>query len=586
MNADAAGVLQPGLFASLLKLLRLRWKILYSSFRRAKGRTRMAYVSVGIMTMTFTGFLLVACTALVFLLRSPVFAKQVGDPTPFLEAFPSMALTVGCLIIVLTSFSVLLQTLYLARDMEFLMSTPTPVRAVFMAKMIQAVLPNFLILAAITLPALLGLGLSGGYRLPYYPCLILMLTAVALTAAAVASILVMAVVRFFPAQRVAQALGFGVAILFFAWSQSLGHMDRRFVHLSGPEIAGVAHLLERFNHPFSPVAWGGRGLVALGGGEWLPGLGLVAASLLACGAVCGGAMVLSERLYYTGWARLRDQKKKTRSRETKPDAAVALRSPSAFARLMTAPVRAILAKDLRLTIRDLSNLSGLIFPLMLGVFYAVGLVRNPGRMPVGQGRASAGFIEAGSALMSYGDIALALFLGWMLASNLAGLSFTREGKNYWMLKASPVTSRQLLTAKFLVSYLPAVLVGSIYLLVLQILKRVDFWSALAGMICLWMMLGGLTGIYLAFGTKGARFDWENPAERNRVIGCMSVLSGMVFLAIGFALFVGPILIAQALRLPTGVGRTAGLILCAAGNALAIILPLQTLAKRVETLNED
>lgn len=577
MNADAAGALLPGLFPSLLKLLRLRWKILCSSFRRAKGRTRIAYLSVGIMASMFAGVLLTAFTALLYLLRSPSFAKQVGDPTPFLEAFPSMALTIGGLMIVFTSFGVLLQTLYLARDMEFLMSTPTPVRAVFMAKMIQAVLPNFLILAVITLPALLGLGLSSGYRLLYYPCLILILTAVVVTAAAVASILVMVVARYFPPQRVAQTLGFGIALLFFSWSQLFGHIDTHFGVSSKPQLS-VVRFLEYFNHPFSPVAWGGRGLVALGAGEPLSGLGLLTASLLVCGVVCGGAMLLSERLYYTGWAALRDQKKKTRPRGKKSDAVVS-RSYNPFARLMTAPVRAILAKDLRLTIRDLSNLSNLIFPLMLGVFYAIGLVRNPGRMPAGHGRAPA-------ALMNYGDIALALFLGWMLASNLAGLSFTREGKNYWMLKAAPVETRQLLTAKFLVGYLPAALVGSIYLLVLQILKRVDLWSALASMICLWVMLGGLTGIYLAFGTRGARFDWENPAERNRSVGCLSELSGMVFLAIGFALFVIPILLAQAFHLPAGVGRAAGLILCAAGNGFAIILPLQAVAKRVETLDEN
>ena len=35
-------------------------------------------------------------------------------------------------------------------------------------------------------------------------------------------------------------------------------------------------------------------------------------------------------------------------------------------------------------------------------------------------------------------------------------------------------------------------------------------------------LAGVTGIYLAFGTLGAKFDWENPAQMNRAVGCLDI----------------------------------------------------------------
>ena len=52
------------------------------------------------------------------------------------------ALFVGTL---LTSFGVLLQAMYLAGDMDFLLASPVPIRAVFIAKLLQAVIPNFAI---------------------------------------------------------------------------------------------------------------------------------------------------------------------------------------------------------------------------------------------------------------------------------------------------------------------------------------------------------------------------------------------------------------------------------------------------------
>jgi hypothetical protein len=174
----------------------------------------------------------------------------------------------------------------------------------------------------------------------------------------------------------------------------------------------------------------------------------------------------------------------------------------------------------------------------------------------------------------------------MLVANLAGLAFSREGKNYWMLKAAPISTRQMLAAKFLVSYVPSALVCSIYVLALEILKRASPWSIAAGMVSVWMMVAGLTGIYLALGTCRAKFDWENPSQRQHAVGCLGVLVGMLFLPICFILFIAPAVAAPLLGLPVAAGRLAGLLLGGAVSALAVILPLGLVEKRVATLAED
>ena len=90
------------------------------------------------------------------------------------------ALFIGTL---LTSFGVLLQALYLSGDMDFLLSTPVPIRAVFIAKLLQAVLPNVALIALFGLPILFGLGISSGYAAVYYPLVVLVMIALALAAA-------------------------------------------------------------------------------------------------------------------------------------------------------------------------------------------------------------------------------------------------------------------------------------------------------------------------------------------------------------------------------------------------------------------
>jgi hypothetical protein len=102
--------------------------------------------------------------------------------------------------------------LYLAGDMDFLLSTPIPIRAVFISKLLQAILPNFGLICLFALPMLYGLGASLGYQWLYYPLVLTLLAVLALAAAGIASLLVLFIVRIFPARRVAEVLGFVGAI--------------------------------------------------------------------------------------------------------------------------------------------------------------------------------------------------------------------------------------------------------------------------------------------------------------------------------------------------------------------------------------
>lgn len=589
MSAFPAAFPEPHLAASVSKLLRLRLAILINGFRRAKARTKIGYMVASVGVLGGLGFVLFISIALLGFLRSPQLAHYAGNTTPFLESFPSMIMSISASVILLTGFGVVLQALYLSGDMDFLLSTPVPIRAVFVAKLVQAVLPNFIILCLLTLPVLFGLGISSGYHFVYYPCVVIMLATIALAAASLASLLVLVVVRFFSPRRVAEVIGFVVGLSFFISSQiAPRHIYIGFADANERQMRSFLNMVERFNSPWSPLAWAGRGMVELGKSEWLPALSLLAASLILTSLVFCAALATSERLYYTGWAGLQNNRRKSKNKNKVGPAigAAASKAANPLARLVPAPVRAILVKDLRLHRRDLRNASQLLTPLILGVIYAISLLSSHGQMPVGRGKAPPAFIHAGNALLVYGDIALALFLGWMLVGNLAGLAFSQEGKNYWILKAAPISTRQLLTAKFLVSFIPSALVCSIYVLVLEILKRDSPLSIIVSLISVCMMVAGLTGIYLALGTRGARFDWENPSQIFRAIGCLGSLVGMLFLPVCFFLFIAPALLAPLFHLPAAIGRLAGLLLGGVASALAVIIPLSLVEKRVATLAEN
>ena len=59
--------------------------------------------------------------------------------------------------------------------------------------------------------------------------------------------------------------------------------------------------------------------------------------------------------------------------------------------------------------------------------------------------------------MLYANAGISLFISWPLLSRLAMMSFSLEGKQYWLLKSAPVTTARLVTGKYLVAYIPTLI---------------------------------------------------------------------------------------------------------------------------------
>ena len=573
------------------KLLRLRWTITFNNFRRSKLITKIFTILGLLALVTMIGVVFWVSRQLVRLVRSPEFIQAVGDPTTLLNAVPALFFTIFFLGILLTSFGVLLQALYLAGDMDFLLAAPIPIRSVFITKLLQAVLPNFSISALFGLPILYGLGIARGYNFLYYPVVLLMMVVLSLTAAGLASVLVMLVVRVFPARRVVEVLGFVGAILSFVCSQSgnLINANRGDMPSTGNEMVNTLNFLSQFNNPWLPLNWPGRGIAALGEGAWLPGLGLTLLSLGLAAGIFWISLQTAERWYYTGWAGMQvvaQKKRPARSARQAAGLPVLAGISSLAQRLLSAPVRGLVWKDALVLRRDLRNLSQLLTPLIFGVIYGFMLLRSGGEPPAGRGETPDWFIESFRTLLSYGNIGLSIFVGWMLLGRLAGMGFSAEGKSYWMLKAAPLNARQMLTAKYLVAYLPSLGLSLFFLAALSILQKVPAADTGYGMLVLSLCLAGMTGILLAFGVSGANFKWEDPRRINAgKMGCLGSLVSILYLPFDLLFFLGPLALAEFLHFPIGYAYLAGGVLGTGLGLLSTLLPLRLVVPLVERLDE-
>ena len=173
----------PALWASVGKLLRLRLRIWWSGIKRASKRRKFSLAIIALLILAGLGLLIFLSWSLLRFIQSPQLAEMVGDQSAFIDSLPVMLVGGAFLGILLTSFGVLLQALYLANDMDFLLAAPIPIRAVFIAKLLQAILPNLALISLFSIPILVGLGLARGYNLLYYVLIGVVILALALAAA-------------------------------------------------------------------------------------------------------------------------------------------------------------------------------------------------------------------------------------------------------------------------------------------------------------------------------------------------------------------------------------------------------------------
>jgi ABC-2 type transport system permease protein len=570
---------------SVWKLLRLRLKIFVSSFQRARLRRKLGIIALALLALGALAFAFVLSWLILRFMRSPQLLQYVGDAGSLLESVPVIVVSAAFFGILLTSFGVLLQALYLAGDMDFLLSAPVPIRAVFISKLLQAILPNFGLVVLFGLPVLYGLGASRGYNLLYYPLVLIVLIALALAAAGLSSLLVMLVVRIFPARRVAEVLGLFVGVVSLLCGQS-GQLAN-YSDVSPQEASKALGLLSRLNSPWSPLAWAGRGLADIGAARWLSGLGFILLSLGVAGSIFILSLSTAERLYFTGWANV--QLSSRRKKTPRPTRA-AMRKRSPLGRLveasLPAAVRGIFVKDLLVLRRDLRNMSQLVTPLLLGVIYAFMLIRGGGRVPAGRGEAPAWFMQIMRNVIVYANVGLSLFVGWSLLSRLALMGFSQEGKNYWILKTAPVNTRRLLLAKFLVAFIPALVLGWGFLLVISLVQQAALTTLVFGLGVVALCIAGTAGLNLAFGVAGANFDWEDPRRMNRgSAGCLGALASIIYLVAGLALFFGPAVLAGVLGFPETIGQLLGLALGGSVSLVVAVLPLWLVRGRVPQLGE-
>jgi ABC-2 type transport system permease protein len=587
IRIESFGSSSDNLLVYVYKLIRLRWVIFSSGFKRSKPLRKALTIGLGLLVLgVFIGTYYLS--GLLFrALDSPLIIQSGINPASILKSIPAVIISVVFLLIMMASFRLLLQALYLSNDMDFLVSAPIPIRAVFLSKLLETVLPNFVLVLAFGLPVLLSLGMEGRYHFVYFPLVLLVLAALAFAAAGISSLLVMAVVRIFPAKRVAEVLIFVGAILAFVLSQSYNLMGNKLESLSPEQISQGFQILSRFDNPWFPLAWGGRSLIDLGQERWLSGVFFLVLTLGSSAFVFWLSLKTAERMYYTGWSSLQVSSQRKNNRKAIDHRSASTLGSRLFRHLLPRQVEAIMSKDLKTMTRDLRNLSQVVGVFIMGIVLAVMLLRSGGKPPVGNGDTPALVTSLFRSAIAYGSMVIGLFVGWGLISRLGLVAFSMEGRNFWILKTAPINAGMQLAAKFCMSYLPALILAWIYLLAVAALQHTPFSTILYGLSSIALILAGLGGINLALGVRSVNLSWTDPRKmENGMAGLLGTIVSILYQLITLILFFGPPLGLPLLGVSEGIGMLVGLFVGGTVAILCTILPLLLVKEHVYLIGEE
>lgn len=396
-------------------------------------------------------------------------------------------------------------TLYYSEDLPFLLAQPVPAWRVFGLKLLETYATSALLPAFLTVPVLLGIGAARSVSPAFTPLALASVLALYAIPVAIGSLLALALMRIAPAGRVRE-VATAVSVLLAA-GMIFGLRLLRPEQLAAMSPEQFEQLLAAFSAlevGWLPSTWAADGVWAALGGGVSPAAWLLLA--LAMGLL-GLTAWLAAVAYREGWIRGMDA---TRLRlDGRP------RRAAAWERLLPGRIGAIIAKDLRLTLRDPGQWSQLLVLAALAGVYLIGV----------------GSIEVG--IQPFRDVLGALnlvFIGFMLAGvgmRLALPLVSLEGEGWWLLRTGPLTSRQVVVAKFLHALPPLLLLG--VGLGAAVAWLVDMSPTLAFVAPLAGLCSALTVTALGIGIGAAfpRFDATNQNE------IPLSLAGFVYMAAAF-----------------------------------------------------
>ncbi len=469
----------------------LRHRIL----REKKDRWLIPFVGLAAVSLVPTLFGYLKLIQFLYELLRPLGQESV---------LPMYGILFGQLLILLFGVYYIISAFYFSRDLEILIPLPLKPRQVMASKFAVILVNEYLTVLLVVLPMLVYYGILAKAGLPYWINAAVVYALLPVIPLALVSLLVIGMMRLVNLSRKKDVLiivgslvliVFGIGLQFLVNRSAGSRINQQALldFLTAPDS-----LLKRAGAIFPPCIWATKAVVGGFSRSGLLHLLLLAGTSVA---FLYGILVVAERLFYRGLIGLSEisgQKKAM--------------SPREMARRVSSgrrPIRAIFRREWRIMIRTpIFLLNGVLTVAIIPVIFLLMTKMGSGR---GDAAALLKAMTSGSPIT--GILAAAGFM--IICGSLNGTSssaFSREGRQFWMSKILPVSPRDQVIAKFLHSYLIALLGIGTSLIVSVVAFSLKIGQLVPAVGIALTGTFALTALGMIIDLARPLLDWTNPQK--------------------------------------------------------------------------
>jgi ABC-2 type transport system permease protein len=425
----------------------------------------------------------------------------------------SFGILAGQILILLFGIYYVIAAFYFSRDIEFLIPLPLRPAEVMASKFAVIVINEYLTVAAIVLPVVITVGVLARAGIGYWVNAALVYLALPVIPLAIVSLAVVTMMRFINISRKKDAFILVGSLVLIGLSFALQIGLGKSAGNGGPQASAEAlaafftspnSLLYRFGAIFPPGIWATKAIAAGFTGEGLANLALflgVSAVLFA------GMIVVAEKLFYRGLVGIGETTGKRRRLTRDQMARRVTSGRRAFA--------AVFGREWKIMNRTpIFLLNGVLVSVFVPAVLVLIATIDTGGSRSGRGGDPMALVRAMMAANP-----LVVILGSALFMTICGSingtassTFSREGAQFWISRVIPVAPREQAAAKFVHSYLVALLglvTASIVAAFFFHLKP----GHLAPAFVLSMVAGLLlTAVGMMIDLARPLLDWTNPQK--------------------------------------------------------------------------
>ncbi len=421
---------------------------------------------------------------------------------------------------IIVSFS----TLYMDKELEFLIALPLNFRSIFLTKFGETIIFSSWAFVFLGGPFLLSFAQVRGVSFWFYLCILPVAIAFIIIPASLGAGLTMILARFYPLKR-SKTLLFAMLVIAIPGLFFLAHF-LKMGELTGEEFFPMMNeILKGFQfsqHPFLPSYWATEAILSSGKNELSRSLFFFL--LLLANALYLPYLLINfvPRLYYPGWVKTKGEGRK----KIFPPGRGFIGWMEKKIPFFSPPVRALLFKDIRTFVRDPSQWVQFIIFFGLLAFYIANLRnRNYGILS-----------PFWKNIISFLNLtAMGLTLS-TLATRFMFPLLSLEGKRFWFIGLAPLSFRRLLLQKFWCGVIFSFLITEGLMIFSNIMLKVDRLIFVLSCLIVGFMSLALSGLSVGLGAVFPDFRSDNPSR------IVSGLGG----TLDFILSLGYVLITVAL----------------------------------------